>query len=114
VFFYRDVDEDDWAIDIATKTIQKLLEIEKASLQPEEHLVGITEESHEHENQIKQSAYGSDFSEEVDTNSSENNLDAERDEVAKHETEVTFDSKTASPDIVFSPEEGIITEGSLC
>ncbi|QCE06737.1 Exocyst component Exo84 [Vigna unguiculata] len=111
---FKDVDEDDWAIDIATKTIQKLLEIEKASLQPEEHLVGITEESHEHENQIKQSAYGSDFSEEVDTNSSENNLDAERDEVAKHETEVTFDSKTASPDIVFSPEEGIITEGSLC
>ncbi|XP_022641163.1 exocyst complex component EXO84B-like isoform X2 [Vigna radiata var. radiata] len=115
---FKDVDEDDWAIDAATKTIQKLLEIEKASLQPEEHLVAITEESHEHENQIKQSAYGSDFPEEVESNSSENNLDAvvdaERDEVAKHETEVTVDAKTSSPDIVFSPEEGIITEGSLC
>ncbi|XP_017414031.2 exocyst complex component EXO84B-like [Vigna angularis] len=115
---FKDADEDDWVIDAATKTIQKLLEIEKASLQPEEHLVAITEESHEHENQIKQSAYGSDFSEEVESNSSENNLDAVvdagRDEIAKHETEVTVDAKTSSPDIVFSPEEGIITEGSLC
>ena len=27
-FLYRDVDDDYWAIDAATKTIQKLLEIE--------------------------------------------------------------------------------------
>jgi len=26
---FKDADSDDWAIDIATKTIQKLLEIEK-------------------------------------------------------------------------------------
>jgi len=115
--FFSDVD-DDWAIDAATKTIQKLLEIEKASLHAEEAVVAIPEESHEHENQINQSSYVSDFSEEDDTNSSENNVDAvvdaEKDEVAKHATEVTVVEKTASPDIAFSPEEGTIAEGSLC
>ncbi|CAJ1968214.1 unnamed protein product [Sphenostylis stenocarpa] len=106
---FKDVDDDDWAIDAATKTIQKLLEIENASFHPEEPVVAITEESHEHEDQIIQSAHGTDFSLEDDRNSSQNNvdaLDAERDEVAKHEPEVYVDAEAASPDIVFSPEEG--------
>ncbi|RDX79924.1 Exocyst complex component EXO84A, partial [Mucuna pruriens] len=91
---FKDVDDDDWAIDAATKTIQKLLENEKTSLQqPKEPVVSITEESHEHHNQINQSAYGS---EEDDINSSEN----------KHESEVAIDAKTASLDTVSSPDEG--------
>lgn len=36
---FRDADSDDWAIDIATKTIQKLLEIEKTKLHPKKSIV---------------------------------------------------------------------------
>ncbi|KAK7393371.1 hypothetical protein VNO78_21924 [Psophocarpus tetragonolobus] len=103
---FKDVDDDDWAIDAATKTIQKLLEIEKTSLHPKEPVVTIKEESREHENQINQSAYGCNFSEEDDTNFSENNqvdtLDAEKN-VVKQELEV---AKMASLDIVSSTGEG--------
>lgn len=114
-FLYRDVDDDDWAIDAATKTIQKLLEFEKTSLHPKEPAVTIKEESHEHESQINQLAYESNFSEEDDISSSENNvvdtsLDAEKDEVAKHELEVAIDAKMASLDTVFSPGEGSLVE----
>ncbi|XP_061367495.1 exocyst complex component EXO84B-like [Gastrolobium bilobum] len=78
---FKDVDNDDWAIDAATKTIQKLLEIEKTSLHPKEPVVTIQEELHEYENQINQSTYGcNDSFEEGDINSSENNID-EVDEV---------------------------------
>ncbi|RZB85584.1 Exocyst complex component EXO84A [Glycine soja] len=112
---FKDVDDDDWAIDAATKTIQKLLEFEKTSLHPKEPAVTIKEESHEHESQINQLAYESNFSEEDDISSSENNvvdtsLDAEKDEVAKHELEVAIDAKMASLDTVFSPGEGSLVE----
>ncbi|TKY52764.1 Exocyst complex component EXO84B [Spatholobus suberectus] len=110
---FKDVDDDDWAIDAATKTIQMLLEIEKTSLHPKEPVVTIKEESHEHENQINQSAYGCNFSEEDDINSSESNvdtLDADKDEVAKHESEVATDGKRDSPDIGFSPGEGSLVK----
>ncbi|XP_029125367.1 exocyst complex component EXO84B-like [Cajanus cajan] len=107
---FKDVDNDDWAIDVATKTIQKLLEIEKTSLHPKKPVVTIKEESQEHENLINQSTYERDFSEEDDINSSENNvgdtLVAEKNEVAKHEPQIDIDAKTTSQDIVSSPGEG--------
>lgn len=110
-FLYRDVDDDYWAIDAATKTIQKLLEIEKTSLHPKEPAVTIKEESHEHESQINQLAYESNFSEEDDISSSENNVvKHELDEVAKHELEVAIDAKMASLDTVFSPGEGSLVK----
>ncbi|KAL5149137.1 Exocyst complex component EXO84A [Glycine soja] len=108
---FKDVDDDYWAIDAATKTIQKLLEIEKTSLHPKEPVVTIKEESHEHENQINQSAYECNFSKENDISSSENNVvKHELDEVAKHELEVAIDAKMASLDTVFSPGEGSLVK----
>ncbi|KAL2323407.1 hypothetical protein Fmac_027786 [Flemingia macrophylla] len=90
---FKDVDDDDWAIDAATKTIQRLLEIEKTSLHQKK-------ESHEHDNQINQSAHRCDFSEEDDKNSSYNNVvdtvDSEKHEVTKHDLKVAIDAKTDS------------------
>jgi len=102
---FRDADSDDWAIDIATKTIQKLLEIEKTSLHPKESIVTIKdkEELHEHENQIKQSAYECNSSEIGDKNSLEDNVDEE-----EHESEVAFEAETDSSTI--SPREGSLEE----
>ncbi|KAJ1397857.1 Exocyst component Exo84, C-terminal [Sesbania bispinosa] len=104
---FKDVDNDDWAIDAATKTIQKLLEIEKTSLHPKEPVVTIKEELHEQENQINQSACECNFSEE-DMNSSDNIVDAvdvKEAEVAQDESEA-IDAETTSLDIAFSPVEG--------
>ncbi|XP_027362971.1 exocyst complex component EXO84B-like [Abrus precatorius] len=106
---FKDVDDDDWAIDAATKTIQKLLEIEKTSLHPKELVATIKEESHEHENHIDQSAHGCNISEEDDINSLEDNkdtMDAGKDEVPNDESEAATDAKTASPNIVFIHGEG--------
>jgi hypothetical protein len=58
---FKDADSDDWAIDVATKTIQKLLEIEKTSLHPKESIVTIKDELQEHGNQMNQSAYEYNF-----------------------------------------------------
>nr|XP_029146491.1 exocyst complex component EXO84C-like [Arachis hypogaea] len=93
---FKDADNDGWAIDAATKTIQKLLEIEKTTMQPKESVVN-NEEGELHESQSNQSAY---LSEEGDLSSSENNnnnnIDAldEEDEVEKDDLEVAIDTNT--------------------
>lgn len=94
-FVFRGADSDDWAIDVATKTIQKLLEVEKKSLHPKEPVITIKEEEplHGHEIQINQSAYECNFSEEDDINSSKNNIDAEE----EHVSDVAIDAEAFSP-----------------
>jgi hypothetical protein len=101
---YRDADSDDWAIDVATKTIQKLLEIEKTSLHPKESIVTIKDELQEHGNQMNQSAYEYNFSEVDDRNSLEDKVESE-----EHESEVAIDADAETDSSTFSPRE----EGSL-
>ncbi|MED6207403.1 hypothetical protein PIB30_035504 [Stylosanthes scabra] len=94
---FKDADNDGWAIDVATKTIQKLLEIEKrTSMQPKESVVN-NEEEESHEIQSNQSAYLSeqddDFSSSENNNNNNNNIDAldsKEDEVEKDELEVAI------------------------
>ncbi|KAK7267434.1 hypothetical protein RIF29_20108 [Crotalaria pallida] len=88
---FKDVDNDEWAIDAATKTIQKLLELEKASLQPKEPVVTVDEELRE--NQVNQSAHARKFSEEEYISSAEN-VDADEAEATKDELKVGFDAQT--------------------
>lgn len=91
LYFFRDVINDDWAIDAATETIEKLLDIEKTSLHPKEIIVNIKEELHEHENN-------------ADT------VNVEEDEAAKDELEVAIDAEAASLELEFSPREGSLEE----
>lgn len=85
MFHFRDVDNDGWAIDATTQTIQMLLEIEKTNFSPKEH-----------ENP---SAHAGDFSRGDDISSSENDIDVEEDEVAEDQSEIATDSETVSLNI---------------
>ncbi|XP_057422978.1 exocyst complex component EXO84B-like isoform X2 [Lotus japonicus] len=87
---FKDVVNDDWAIDAATETIQKLLDIEKTSLHPKETIVDIKEDLHEHENNDA--------------------VNVEEDEVAKDELEVGIDAEAASLELEFSPSEDSLKE----
>lgn len=91
---FKDADSDDWAIDIATKTIQKLLEIEKTNLHRNESIVTIKDKEELHE---------CNSSEIGDKNSLEDNVDEE-----EHESEAAFDAETDSS--TFSPREGSLEE----
>ncbi|KAL4393821.1 hypothetical protein HN51_021794 [Arachis hypogaea] len=92
---FKDADNDGWAIDAATKTIQKLLEIEKTTtMQPKESVVNNEEEGELHESQSNQSAY---LSEEGDLSSSENNNNNNIDALdfdEEDELEVAIDTNT--------------------
>ncbi|GAU36795.1 hypothetical protein TSUD_395030 [Trifolium subterraneum] len=94
---FKDAESDDWAVDVATKTIQKLLEIEKTSLHSKESIVTIKDELQENENQMNQSADEYNFSEVDDRNSLEDKVDSE-----DHGSEVAIDAETDSS--TFSPE----------
>lgn len=100
---FRDADSDDWAIDVATETIQNLLEIEKTSLHPKESRVTIKDDLHEHEDQTKESTYECNFSEVDDKTYLEDNVDSE-----EHESEVAIDAETDSS--TFSSREGSLAE----
>ncbi|KAK7277487.1 hypothetical protein RJT34_22500 [Clitoria ternatea] len=106
---FKDVDDDDWAVDAATKAIQWLLEIEKTSLHLNEPVFVIREESHENENQIHRSACGSDKIKEDDINSLENNSYSsyvEKYEIATHEPKVPTDAEmtTIDTEIIYGGE----------
>lgn len=49
LLFFSDVDNDEWAIDAATETIQMLLKIEKTYLSPKNSVVALEEASHENQ-----------------------------------------------------------------
>ncbi|KAI9122152.1 hypothetical protein K1719_006841 [Acacia pycnantha] len=83
---FRDVDNDEWAIDAATQTIQMLLEIEKTKFPPKEHVVTLEEADHP--------SHAGVFSQEDDSCSSKNGIVAEEDE-----SEVAIDSETVSLNI---------------
>ncbi|KAI5395253.1 exocyst complex component EXO84B [Lathyrus oleraceus] len=100
---FKDADSDDWAIDVATGTIQNLLEIEKTSLHPKESRVTIKDDLHEHEDQTKESTYECNFSEVDDKTYLEDNVDSE-----EHESEVAIDAETDSS--TFSSREGSLAE----
>ncbi|XP_058759137.1 exocyst complex component EXO84B-like [Vicia villosa] len=101
---FKDADSDDWAIDVATKTIQNLLEIEETSLHPKEPIHTMKDELHEHEDQIKQSTYECNFSEVDDKNSLEDKVESD-----EHESEVAIDAETDYSS-TFSSREGSLAE----
>ncbi|XP_027189164.1 exocyst complex component EXO84B-like isoform X3 [Cicer arietinum] len=94
---FKDVDSDDWAIDVASETIQKLLEIEKTSLHPNESIVAMKEELHEHQN------YECNFSEVDDINCLEDKVDLE-----EHGSEIAVVAETDST--TFSIGEGSLAD----
>ncbi|CAI8602797.1 unnamed protein product [Vicia faba] len=100
---FKDADSDDWAIDVATRTIQNLLEIEETSLHPKESIHTIKDELHEHGDQIKQFTYEYNFSEVDDKISLEDKVDSE-----EHESEVAIHAETDSS--TFSSREGSLAE----
>ncbi|KAJ7977204.1 Exocyst complex component EXO84B [Quillaja saponaria] len=86
----RDVNNDGWAIAAATKTIQKLLELEKTTLPPNKETRGILEE----ELHTKQSDYAGYYSQEDALSSSENYVDWEE-AVATDESGVSIHAEMA-------------------
>lgn len=95
MFLFRDVDNDGWAIDVATKTIQMLLDIGKrepdeTKLSPKDKVVSLEEALHEAD-QISPAGV---FSQEDDSCSSDNDRDAE-----EAKSEIAIDLGTVSVNI---------------